>query len=438
MRVVFLSELYPPHGKGAQIATKRAAEKLASLGISVDIITNKFNGEKDEEHVNNVRIHRRKLFPEKLRVINYESFLNLHSEAIIKELINDGIIGGILHKATVIHVADLWFCAIPALKNLLNIPVVITLNSYAHVCYYVSTAKYYNYKAVCKECKLQRCILKNNMSGLKILKGERLVRALGTPLEVLYAKSKMHRYIYSLMQADAIIVPSYYSKKHTLRLIPGKYTSNLESKIIVIPPVIPDDIPIVPYEGGKESLSLIYMGGPDISKGYLNLLAVMPYVVRRNPKIRLFMAMTDNDPLALEFVRKYGLKDNVFLLPRLNDSEKYRLFKEIDALVAPSVWPETFLQVAIEANLMGRVAIVPQIGAAREYIVDGVNGFLVNSFSLSSLAGKILEISRLSKEMIISMGINARKLALNKFNSRQIINLYIDLYTKLSKNRGNM
>jgi glycosyltransferase involved in cell wall biosynthesis len=279
------------------------------------------------------------------------------------------------------------------------------------------------------------------MSGLKILKGERLVRALGTPLEVLYAKSKMHRYIYSLMQADAIIVPSYYSKKHTLRLIPDKFTSNLESKIIVIPYVIPDDIPIVPYEGGKESLSLIYMaliymGGPDISKGYLNLLAVMPYVVRRNPKIRLFMAMTDNDPLALEFVRKYRLKDNVFLLPRLNDSEKYRLFKEIDALVAPSVWPETFLQVAIEANLMGRVAIVPQIGAAREYIVDGVNGFLVNSFSLSSLAGKILEISRLPKEMIISMGINARKLALNKFNSRQIINLYIDLYTKVIKEYG--
>jgi glycosyltransferase involved in cell wall biosynthesis len=181
------------------------------------------------------------------------------------------------------------------------------------------------------------------------------------------------------------------------------------------------------------------MGGSDVSKGYLNLLRAMPYVVKRNPKIRLFMVMTYNDQLISKFIRKYKLEDNIFPLPWLNESEMPELFKKIDMLIAPSVWPETFLQVVVEANLRGRAAIVPQIGAAREYTINGVNGFLVNSFSINSLARKILEISKLPKEMIISMGDNARKLALNKFNSERVIRSYINLYTKLAGiNRRNL
>ena len=430
MQITFLSELYPPHGRGAQIAIKRLAEKLASVGISVDVITNKFNDEKEEECLNNLCIHRRKLFPKKLHLVNYETFLNLHSENIIREIINDGIIGDILHGSTVIHVADLWFSAIPVLKKLLDVPVVASINSYAHVCYYVSTAKYYNYKAVCSECKLQRCILRNNLSGFKNY--ERLLRVFATPLEVLYARSKISRYIYSLTYADAIIAPSKYSKMHTLRFIPSKHISKLRNKIVVIPPVIPDNIQQVPYENRNENFSLIYMGGSDISKGYLNLLEAIPYVVKRNPKIRLFMTMTYNDQLISKFIRKYKLENNIVPLPWLNDNEMSDLFKKIDMLIAPSVWPETFLQVVVEANLRGRAAIVPLIGAAREYTINGVNGFLVNSFSVSSLARKILEISSLPKEKIISMGLNARKLALNNFNSRKVISSYINLYTELS------
>jgi len=384
MKILILSELYHPHGKGAQIAIKRLAEKLVSLGISVHVITNKFSDEREEEVINGVYVHRRRLFPEVLHVVNYETYLNLHSKSIIKGIIDDII----SIDPDLVHIADLWFHAIPILKNFLKLPIVAHIHSYAPVCYYVSTAKYYDYKAVCSECRLLRCVLKNNIYSFRKNAAKGIIRLFMTPFETLYAEWKISKYIESLTYADAVIIPSHLSKMHTVRFIPNKYIHELEGKIVVLPNVVPDNIQFVPYESPSNYFTLIYMGGCDVSKGYLNLLKAMIYVTRKNPQVRLFMTAVYSDLLIHQFIKEYKLENNVFPLPWLSDNALYNLFREVDMLIAPSLWPETFLQTAIEANLMGRATIVSQIGAAREYIEEGVNGFLVNSFDSDSLAKK--------------------------------------------------
>ena len=51
------------------------------------------------------------------------------------------------------------------------------------------------------------------------------------------------------------------------------------------------------------------------------------------------------------------------------------LLKDVDCLIAPSQWPETFLLVAREALVRGVPVVVSRLGAMPDAVTEGVNGF---------------------------------------------------------------
>ncbi len=57
--------------------------------------------------------------------------------------------------------------------------------------------------------------------------------------------------------------------------------------------------------------------------------------------------------------------------------EHARLFKESSLLAVPSIWPEPFGLVGLEAAGFGLPAIAFDVGGIREWLRDGVNGYLV-------------------------------------------------------------
>jgi glycosyltransferase involved in cell wall biosynthesis len=421
MRILIISELYPPHGKGAQIATKRLAESLASEH-AVYVITNKFNDEKEYDIINKVTILRKPLFPNNIYMLGYNSYINLFASKIA-DAISDEIR---TIDPDVAYVADLWFNIIPLLKGKYGLPVISHVWSYAPICYYVSTAKYYNYSTICSECKLNLCILHNNLNkdNLKATKG--IIKVVFTPVEMLYAPWKISTMLKSLAYADAIVFPSDYAAEHFMRFIPSDMYFKIHDKTWIIPPILKDQ-GYIPYEGPNDVFSLIYMGGLDISKGYLNLIKVAMYIKEKDiENIQIFMAPTYSYEF-MEFIKKHNLDYIVHPLPWLEYNQLVNLFKRIDALIAPSLWPETFLQVAVEANLTGSVAIVPYVGAPKDYIIEGVNGFFINSFNPLAITKKLIMISKIPKEVLLERGIYARQLALKLYNPENVINSYIKL-----------
>jgi len=104
-------------------------------------------------------------------------------------------------------------------------------------------------------------------------------------------------------------------------------------------------------------------------------------------------------------------------------------FHEIDALILPSLWPEPFGRVVLEANAHG----VPVVGSARggipEAIEDGVTGLLFEPDEPGALRAAI---DRLLREPSLAgeLGENARRRA-RGYAIERIVEKYLDAYNKV-------
>jgi glycosyltransferase involved in cell wall biosynthesis len=89
----------------------------------------------------------------------------------------------------------------------------------------------------------------------------------------------------------------------------------------------------------------------------------------------------------LELIRARGLAENVRLAGATNFmAEAYTLS---NIVVVPSIQPESFGRVAIEAQAMGRLVIATDHGGARETIVGNETGYLVPPSNVDMMAEAI-------------------------------------------------
>ena len=70
------------------------------------------------------------------------------------------------------------------------------------------------------------------------------------------------------------------------------------------------------------------------------------------------------------------------------------LYGSIDILLAPSVWPESYGLVTREALRSGCWVIASDRGSIAEYVVEGVNGFVVDVSNPDGLAAALLTVDR--------------------------------------------
>ena len=76
MNILFLSELFYPHGGGAEFATYLYAKLFSEAGFDVVVITNKANGESHFSKNENFRIYRIPLF-NKTAGMKYSIFMRM-------------------------------------------------------------------------------------------------------------------------------------------------------------------------------------------------------------------------------------------------------------------------------------------------------------------------------------------------------------------------
>src|SRR5690606_38522614 len=130
------------------------------------------------------------------------------------------------------------------------------------------------------------------------------------------------------------------------------------------------------------------------------------------------------------------------ILPKLGTIAKDILFhgavsaKEISLVYAKAtvcVFPshmETLGLVASEAMAMQKAVVFTKLGPGKEVISHGETGLLCNPHDSKDIAEKIIQLFN-NNDLVINLGLNARKAVLKKFEINTIVTENIDFYKEL-------
>lgn len=106
------------------------------------------------------------------------------------------------------------------------------------------------------------------------------------------------------------------------------------------------------------------------------------------------------------------------------------LYRQSDFLVLPSVWPEPFGMVGLEAHLFKKPVIAFNVGGIPDWLENGVNGFLLEEITPMALAER-MEILINSPDLAKKMGGSGLKKVENQFNLQRHLDVLEQVYLDL-------
>lgn len=152
-------------------------------------------------------------------------------------------------------------------------------------------------------------------------------------------------------------------------------------RVHVIPPFVTPGIHPVSPARLEGTLRLLYLGRLERLKGVAHLLNALQLVSSSSKRPLLLTIAGDGaerqalERQAADIVRSHPQIEIQFAGWQ-GDQGRARLLAETDALVVPSIWPEPFGLVGLEAAAAGVPAVAFATGGIPEWLRDGENGCL--------------------------------------------------------------
>ena len=113
--------------------------------------------------------------------------------------------------------------------------------------------------------------------------------------------------------------------------------------------------------------------------------AAIPAVLKKHPRAVFLCVAMQGNAMAEKSVKRFGITENLRLLPQVKRDEMPGLFRLAQVAVSPSLHdgtPNTLL----EAMACGCLPVAGRIESVGEWIEDGVNGLLCDATNVESLA----------------------------------------------------
>jgi glycosyltransferase involved in cell wall biosynthesis len=189
-------------------------------------------------------------------------------------------------------------------------------------------------------------------------------------------------YLPRIRAVDRVLAPSRYYA-NALRRDVGRVPTYVVPNGIELPERSP-----VPRDG-----RVLCVGRLETIKGTRVLVEAFAGVVARHPNAHLTLIGRGPQQGEIEaLVQRRGLADNVRVAGFVPDEELLECYHRSTAVVIPSICPENFPTVALEAIGIGRAIVATRAGGLPELVTDGENGFLVPPGDAPALAGAISRI----------------------------------------------
>jgi len=128
-------------------------------------------------------------------------------------------------------------------------------------------------------------------------------------------------------------------------------------------------------------------------------------------------------------ISRLGLEGNIRVAD--NTAAMAEAYTLAEIVVAPSIEPEAFGRVPVEAQAMGRTVIATNHGGACETIIDGQTGWLVKPGDAGDLARVIDGVLHMPKEDKDNLRANAIEHVRNNFSARVMCEKTLQVYEEL-------
>ena len=218
--------------------------------------------------------------------------------------------------------------------------------------------------------------IKDNYSGYLKFKKKFLVIFRGINIDYFDPSTKLDVDENKLLQKWEI------NKEKKIILVPGRLTSWKGQELLI------EAINLVKIELGYEAFHVVILGSDQGRSLYKKKLVRLTEQHRLTNQIKFINHCKD---MALAY-------------------------KISDIVISPSIEPEAFGRVAVEAQSMEKLIIASNIGGSNETIINEKTGFLFKAGDVNALSKKIIQAVTMDEMSIKLIGKEGRKNVIKKFN----------------------
>jgi glycosyltransferase involved in cell wall biosynthesis len=174
---------------------------------------------------------------------------------------------------------------------------------------------------------------------------------------------------------------------------------------------------------------VLFMGQIDRYKGVDYLLNALALV--RAPFECVIIGTGPYLSYCRDLMAKLGLTDAVQFLGWLPRDETKAYLRSARMLVVPSILPEAFGMVGIEAMACSKPVIAFDSGGISDWLQDGKTGYLVPAKDISMLADRIASLLQ-DPHKAAAMGREGRRLAMGTFNKEAHFDRLLSIFETIS------
>ena len=177
-----------------------------------------------------------------------------------------------------------------------------------------------------------------------------------------------------------------------------------------------------------DSFNLICICRYTAGKGHELLLEAFKEISHQIPNVKLAFVGHGDPGWLKDIVHEEGLDNHVRIFDQRTDI--FGCIAAADVVAHPSL-VDSFSQLVIEAQFVGRPIIAFDIAAAKEQILEGKTGFVVEPKDTHAMAEKILLLFR-DPELRLNLGKNGTTHVTSKFTHKRMIAETILLFKNMS------
>ena len=181
----------------------------------------------------------------------------------------------------------------------------------------------------------------------------------------------------------------------------------------------------------RDNVPVIVMASrPAMWKGYSVLITALSKVKEDFQCVLIGAGdgSTKFQKILIDKIIKLKLEAKVKLLKSTRDIQAAMILGDI--VVMPSLTPEPFGRVILEAQALGKIPIAFDHGGASETIIDGKNGFLAKPIDVDSLSKKISLALSLKGSKMEKIGEFSKKNVSKNFSHDKMCKLTLSLYKR--------